>query len=67
MMETFREFIVGGVLVAPVVFYVIVTLVLVVLLRPVLHRIGFSKHFSSPSIAELSLYIAILGLVTLCF
>jgi len=67
MMETFQEFIVGGVLVAPVVFYVLVTLVLIVLLRPVLHRIGFSRHFSSPSIAELSLYIAIFGLITLCF
>jgi hypothetical protein len=67
MMETFREFIIGGVLIAPVVYYFLVTLVLIVMLRPVLHRAGFSRYFSSPSIAELSLYVAIFGLVTLCY
>ena len=67
MMQTFREFIIGGVLIAPVVSYLLVTLILIVILRPVLHRTGFPQYFSSPSIAELSLYVTIFGLVTLCY
>lgn len=65
MTGSFRELVVGGVLIAPVVSYLAVTLMLIVILRPILHRIGFSQYFSRPSIAELSLYVAVFGLVTL--
>jgi Protein of unknown function (DUF1656) len=64
MTRPFSELVVGGVLVAPFMTDVILALVVVVLLRPVLHAIGFARVFSHPSIAELSLYVAVLGLLT---
>jgi hypothetical protein len=67
MTHVFRELVVGGVLVAPIFLYVIAALVVVLLLRPVLHVIGFSKLFSNQAIAEISLYIAISGFLTLAF
>jgi hypothetical protein len=42
-------------------------LVIIALLRPILHLTGFSGLFSNPPVAELSLYVAILGLLTLLF
>lgn len=65
MTHTFRELILGGVLVAPIVSYAVIALVLFLLLRPVLHRVGFSNFFSNPSLAELSLYVTMFGLLTL--
>jgi hypothetical protein len=62
--HTYRELIIGGVLVAPVVRYAAVALLLFLLLRPVLHLVGFSKFFSSPSLAELSVFVTIFGLLT---
>jgi hypothetical protein len=67
MTHTFRELVVGGVLLAPFVTYTIAALVIVLIIRPVLHFAGFAKIFSHPSIAELSLYVAILGLLILFF
>jgi hypothetical protein len=64
MTRPFSELVVGGVLVAPFMTDVILALVAVVLLRPILHAIGFARMFSHPSIAELSLYVAVLGLLT---
>jgi hypothetical protein len=63
--QTYRELVIGGVLVAPIVSYAVVTIAIVVMLRPVLHFIGFSSFFSNPPLAELSLYIAIFGLLAL--
>jgi len=65
MMQTFHELVVGGVLIAPMVRYGAITLLLVVLMRPLMHRVGFSRFFARPSIAELSLYVTIFGLLTL--
>ena len=65
MTQTYREFVVGGVLFAPLVTYVAVTIGIFLALRPVLHAIGFSRLFSNQAIAELSLYIGIFGLLTL--
>lgn len=65
MTHTFRELVVGGVLLAPIISYVVAALLLVAMLRPLLHLIGFSNYFSNPSIAELSLYVTIFGLLTL--
>jgi hypothetical protein len=65
MTQTYRELVIGGVLVAPIVSYAAATIVILLVLRPALHIIGFSRLFSNPPVAELSLYIAIFGLLTL--
>jgi hypothetical protein len=67
MTHTFRELVIGGVLVAPLIWYAVAALVVIVVLRPILHLIGFSRIFSHPSIAELSLYVTVLGLLVLLF
>ena len=65
MTHTFRELVVGGVLFAPFVTYAIAALAIVLMIRPVLRFTGFTKMFSQPSIAELSVYVTILGLLIL--
>lgn len=65
MTSTFRELIIGGVLVAPFVTYAVIALIVVIVIRPVLHLVGFVGFFSNASIAELSLYVTILGLLIL--
>ena len=67
MGHTFAELVVGGVLFAPFVTYLVAALVLIVVLRPLLHVVGFAKIFSHASVAELSLYVTILGLMMLFF
>jgi hypothetical protein len=67
MAHTFRELVIGGVLVAPLVTYAVAALLIVLMIRPVLRLAGFSRLFSNPSIAELSLYVTILGLLVLLF
>ena len=67
MTRPFAELVIGGVLVAPFMRDVILALVAIVLLRPVLHLVGFARIFSHPSIAEISLYVAVLGLLTVVF
>ncbi len=67
MTHTFRELVIGGVLVAPLIWYAVAALVVVLVLRPILNLVGFSRIFSNPSIAELSLYVTVLGLLVLLF
>ena len=67
MARIFPELIVGGVLFAPFVTYLLTALVVIIVLRPLLHIVGFAKMFSQTAIAELSLYVAILGLLMLLF
>ena len=67
MAQTFAELAVGGVLFAPFVTYLVAALVLIVVLRPLLHVVGFAKIFSHASVAELSLYVTILSLLVLLF
>ena len=67
MAHTFPELIIGGVLFAPFVTYLVAALVLIVVLRPLLHVVGFAKIFSHASVAELSLYVTILSLLVLLF
>jgi Protein of unknown function (DUF1656) len=67
MAHTFPELVIGGVLLAPFVTYLVTALVVVVVLRPLLHVVGFAKMFSHTAIAELSLYVTILGLLILIF
>src|SRR5215470_433861 len=65
MTHTFRELVVGGVLFAPFVTYALAALVIVLISRPVLGFTGFANMFSHASIAELSVYVTILGLLIL--
>ena len=67
MAHTFSELIVGGVLVTPFVTYLMTALVVIIVLRPLLHVVGFAKMFSHASVAELSLYVTVLGLLMLLF
>jgi Protein of unknown function (DUF1656) len=67
MAHTFPELVIEGVLLAPFVTYLVMALVVVIVLRPLLHVVGFAKMFSDASVAELSLYLAILGLLMLLF
>ena len=67
MAHTFPELIVGGVLLAPFVTYLMAALVVIIVLRPLLHVAGFAKIFSHASVAELSLYVTILSLLVLLF
>ena len=67
MAQTFSELIIGGVLLAPFVTHLVMTLVVIIVLRPLLDLVGFAKMFSHASIAELSLYVTILGLLMLFF
>ena len=67
MTNTYRELVIGGVLVAPVVSYAATALLIFLLLRPLLHVVGFSRLFSNPALAQISLYISIFGLLALLF
>ena len=67
MAHTFAELAVGGVLFAPFVTYLAAAVVLIVVLRPLLHVVGFAKMFSHASVAELSLYVTVLSLLVLLF
>jgi hypothetical protein len=67
MAHTFRELVIGGVLVAPFITYAVTTLFVVLLIRPLLRFVGFFLIFSNAAIAELSLYVTILGLLFLLF
>jgi hypothetical protein len=67
MAHTFPELVIEGVLLAPFVTYLAAAAVVVIVLRPLLHVVGFTKLFSHAAIAELSLYVTILGLVMLLF
>jgi hypothetical protein len=64
MTHTFSELVIGGVLVSPFITYAAAALVVILVLRPILRLSRFGKMFSHPSVAELSLYVAILGLLT---
>ena len=67
MTRSFSELVIGGVLLAPFVTYAVAALAMFLILRPILSLSGFAKLFSHPSIAELSLYVTILGLITVLF
>jgi len=67
MAHAFPELVIGGVLLAPFVTYLVAALVVIVLLRPLWHVLGFAKMFSHAPVAELSLYVTVLGLLMLLF
>jgi len=65
MTHSFRELVIGGVLFAPFVTCAVAALGIILVIRPMLHFIGFTGMFSHASIAELSLYVAMLGVLVL--
>ncbi|MEA2909798.1 MAG: hypothetical protein QOK06_2495 [Acidimicrobiaceae bacterium] len=67
MMYGFPELTIGGVLVAPFVIYAGGALAIFAVLRPFLHLVAFDRAFSSPPVAELSLYVLILALLIVLF
>ena len=67
MTHSFSELVIGDVFVAPFVVYAVAALATFLALRPILRLCGFEKLFSNPAVAELSLYVAILGLLTVAF
>jgi hypothetical protein len=67
MAHTFPELVIGGVLVAPFVTYLVAAFVAIIVLRPLLQIAGFAKMFSHAPIAQLSLYVTILCLFMLLF
>ena len=67
MAHTFPELVIGGVLLAPFVTYLVTALVVIIVLRPLLHVAGFANMFSHAPVAELSLYVTVLCLLMLLF
>ena len=67
MMHSFSELTIGGVLIAPFVIYVGAAFAIFAVLRPFLRLVAFDRAFSSPPIAELSLYVLILALLIVLF
>ena len=67
MMHSFSELIIGDILLAPFISYAVAAVAIFLAIRPILHRSRFGKLFSYPAIAELSLYVTILGLLTIAF
>jgi len=66
-MHSFPELTFGGVLIAPFVVYAGAAVAIFVVLRPILHFVAFDRAFTSPAIAELSLFIMILALLIVLF
>jgi hypothetical protein len=65
MTHPFSDVVIDGVLVSSFVAYAITALIIFLLLRPIVRRLRLAGMFSQPSLAGLSLYVIILGLVTL--
>jgi hypothetical protein len=67
MTHSFHELTIGGVLIAPFVFYAGAAVAIFAVLRPLLHFVAFDRAFISPPIAELSLFVMILALLIVLF
>jgi hypothetical protein len=67
MPHTFRELVIGGVYVAPFITYAVLALFVVLLIGPLLRFVGVLRIFSDAAIAELSIYVTIMGLLILFF
>ncbi|MBP0113858.1 MULTISPECIES: DUF1656 domain-containing protein [Bradyrhizobium] len=67
MTHVHRDFIVGCLLISPIVAFGVMALLLLLLLRPLLSGLGFERLFSNPPLAEFCLYITMFGLLVLFF
>jgi hypothetical protein len=63
MIQSFRELVVGDVLIAPFVTQAAAALMILLLLRPLLARIGFDRLFSAAPAALLCLYVIIVAMI----
>jgi len=67
VIHSFPELVVGDVVVAPFIVYALTAFAIFVALRPIMHLCGFEKLLSNPGLAELSLYVTILGVLTVAW
>jgi hypothetical protein len=56
-----RDIDLGGILVAPFVRYLFLTLVIVIAVRFVVGRFGLRSMFANPPLAEAALYVCVLA------
>ena len=56
-----RDIDLGGILVAPFVRYLFLTLVILIAVRFVVGRLGLRSMFANPPLAEAALYVCILA------
>jgi len=59
-----RDIDLGGILVAPFVRYLFLALVIVIVVRFVVGRLGLRSMFVNPPLAEAALYVCILASLT---
>ena len=57
----FTELVLGDVLVAPFVAYVVASAIIVAALFPMLRTIGFDRVFANPRLALLGMYVIVLA------
>jgi MFS superfamily sulfate permease-like transporter len=67
MMHPFYDLAVGDVFLAPFISYAMAACGIFLLTRSILRLCRFGELFSHPAIAELSLYVTILGVLTVAF
>ena len=67
MSHAFAELVVGGVLIAPFVGYAVVSMVILLLLRPLLVVSHFERVFSNPALALLCIFLLVLAAAMLIF
>ena len=67
MAHSFSDLIIGDVYLAPFIKYAVIAFIILLVLRPILHRYRVGQFFSHPAIAELSLYVTLLGLLTVVY
>ena len=65
MKQPLADVVIGGVLVSSFAAYAVIALIVFLVLRPVLNRLRLAEMFSHRSVAGLSLYVTILGLILL--
>lgn len=65
MTPRFYDLVVDGVMVAPILRYAGLAVMVALVLRPALGKIGFGRWFLVPSLAEFSLFVTVFGLLTI--
>lgn len=62
-----REFVLGGLLISPLVRYGIIAALLFIPIRYLLLAVNFNKWFWHPLLAEAALYVCILAVLNIAF
>jgi hypothetical protein len=63
MIDGFREFTIGSLVIAPFILYGIAALCILFAMRPVLRRLAADRFFANAPVAGLSLYVIILAVL----